>query len=471
MSSHKIGIFLNLSLALVLTSLGGCSLAPKYQQPKLPIDSHYATSHWQQNKKLPTATMDWNNYFQDPQLRQLITMALSHNRDLKIALLNLEQARAVHNIQFAELFPRANLSAGNGRINSGTAIENNYQVGVSLLSWELDFWGRIKNLKEAALENYLASAAASRAMQLSIIAQVANNYIALRESEATLALAKKNIVNRRKHLDILTKQFQAGTISKITLANSQQSLADASIDLTNVEEQLAKHRHALTLLVGAALPPLATNATFGKENIILHDLWAGLPSDLLTKRPDIIASEHQLKAAGANIGVARVAFLPKISLTSMWGSTSKELDQLLDGDKIQWLFSPQVSLPIFNAGHSYNSLKVAKIKQKIAIANYEKTIQKAFREVSDALANHRNARESLGLQKQKLKTIREQEKLTALRYHAGSISQLELLAAKKDTIAAEQQLVTAHGKLLASRVHLYAALGGGEQNIIIHGNR
>ncbi len=448
---------------LVIT---GCSMAPKYKRPMLPISDKYSGDHVACVQTV-LSEVDWNEYFADPYLQQLIATALENNRDLRISLLHVEEAQAAYGIRRSNQFPNIDVAAGGSRMHSSEGLfQNNYYVGLDSLSWEIDFWGKIKNLKNVALENFFATEAANRAIKLSIITNVADNYILMRELEARLILANKNVANYKEHLNIYTKRFKVGEVSQIELVPVKKLLADAEMLVVKLEERRAMYAHALSLLIGTplpVLPPIEFN-----ENIILHKLRAGLPSELLIKRPDIIASEHKLKATGANIGAARAAFFPSITLTGLFGSVSSEFGQLFSTGQAAWLFAPRISMPIFDAGRTYTSLKLAKIRNNIAVANYEKTIQTAFREVSDALTMNFSALRSVQLQEQKLAADKKQEGIAITRYHNGSISYLDLLEVKKISIQSEQQLIEARSRLLSSRIHLYTALGGGRQTVVVN---
>lgn len=455
-------------------ALAGCSLAPHYQAPPLPVATTYPTD----TRMQPNATADgrtaaetaWRDYFVDPHLQALIAQALENSRDLKIVALRVAEARAAYGIQRADQFPSIAAGIDGGRARTpadlsptGRAqIGSQYQVGVGLAAWELDFWGRVRNLKDAALETYLATDEARRAITVSLIAGVADGYLALRELDERIALARQTIASREESFRIFTRRFEVGAIARMDLVQVETLLHQAQTLGAQLQQTRAAQAHALALLVGAPLPPLPENAHFD-DRAVLHDLRVGLPSDLLLQRPDIIAAEHQLRAAHANIGAARAAFFPRITLTGFFGTASAELDGLFDPGSRAWNFLPSLSLPIFDAGRNRAVLDLAEVRRDLAVANYEKIIQTAFREVSDALSARNWLDEQLRISQATLGAQAERARLARLRYDHGSAPYFEVLDAERDLLAAEQQLVQTRRALLSSRVSLYAALGGGSQ--------
>ena len=341
-----------------------------------------------------------------------------------------------------------------------SAVGAEYRAEVGLSSWELDLWGRVRNLKQSALEQWLATEAGYLSAELALVAQVADGYIGLRELDERLARARRSVETRQESQRIFTRRYQVGAVSKLELAQVQALLAAAQSLQLQLEQQRATQLHALGLLVGAHPGPLPAQTPF-EQAAILAGIAPGLPSQVLLGRPDVIAAEHQLRAANADIGAARAAFLPKISLTGSFGSASAQLDGLFDSGSRAWTFAPVLSLPIFSGGRLRANLDLSQVRRDIAVAEYEKTLQTAFREVADALAGQHWLSERLVVQQAALQAQTERARLAELRYANGSTTYLEVLDAQRDLLDAEQQVVQVQRALLSSQVALYAALGGG----------
>lgn len=470
---HLRGVVSLCALAGAL-ALDGCSLAPRYKAPSLPV----ATAYPADTRMQPNATTEgriaaetaWRDYFVDPHLRALIARALDNSRDLKIAVLRVAEARAAFGIQRADQLPTIAATANGSRarvpgdlnMSGQSIVGSQYQVGAGLATWELDFWGRVRNLKDAALENYLATDEARRAVTLSLIAQVADSYLALRELDERIALARQTIASREESLRIFKRRFEVGAIAKMDLVQVEVLLQQAQTLAAQLEQGRAVLAHALTLLVGSPLPPLPENTGLS-DDVVARELRVGLPSDLLLQRPDIVAAEHQLRAAHANIGAARAAFFPRITLTGSAGTASAGLDGLFDSGSRAWSFMPSLSLPIFDAGRNRANLDLAEVRRDLAVTNYEKTVQAAFRDVSDALSARHWLTEQVRIAQATLAAQTERARLSQLRYDNGSAPYFEVLDAQRELLTAEQQLVQTHRALLSSRVSLYAALGGGSQ--------
>ena len=470
--------------ALTLLMAAGCtSLAPEYQRPALPVPQAYP-----RDSQPPAGTPDaalpaaapasiaapaaariaWQSYFPDPALQGLIATALENSRDLRAALLRVEEARALYGIQRSDQFPTVGVQAQGSRarvpgdlnVTGQPQVSSQYQVGLGMATWELDFWGRVRSLSDAALENYLSTQAAAQAATLSLIAQVADGYLRLRELDERLELTRETIDSRAESLRIFRRRFEEGAISKLDLTQVETLWQQAKALGTELERSRAAQAHTLELLVGAPLDLPAGPARLNDE-AVMRDLPAGLPSDLLTDRPDILAAEHRLKAANANIGAARAAFLPSITLTGAFGTASAELDGLFAGGSRAWNFAPSINLPIFDAGRRQSTLDLTEARRDLAVASYEQTIQSAFRDVSDALASRRWLAEQVDVLRATVAAQAERTRLAQLRYDHGASPYLEVLDAKRDLLAAQQQLVETRRALLSSRIGLYAALGGG----------
>ena len=459
------------SLAIGVLLSGCASMAPPYVTPSLPVASTYATDSSRDGAS--AASIAWRDYFTDPQLQTLIELALANNRDLRTAVLRVDEARAAYGIQRAERFPTIgaqaskdrSLTPGDLNMTGKPLIASQYQVGLGLSGWEIDFWGRVRSLQDAALESYLATDSACRAATVALVAQVANSYFALREFDERIVLAQQTIASRTESLRIFTRRVEVGSTSRLNLTQVQTLLTQAQALGIQLEQERAAQTHALTLLLGAPADlPLGQGPM--DEQQALRELRPGLPSDLLTQRPDIVAAEHQLKAANANIGAARAAFFPRIALTSSLGTASAELDGLFAAGSLAWIFSPSISLPIFDGGRRHNNLSLAETRRDLAVANYEKTVQVAFRDVSDALSARHWLSQQVAIARSALATQSERARLSQLRYDSGAAPYLDVLDAQRDLLAAEQQLVQTRRALLSSRVSLYAALGGGAMDFV-----
>lgn len=459
-----------LAIATLAAVLAGCvSMAPRHETPPLPVSNAWpADAAPTGDAGAHAAALHWTGYFADPELQRLIDAALVNNRDLRITLLRVEEARAAFRIQRADQFPDIAVGAqgtrgrlpGDLNASGQSAIGSEYQAYVGLTSWELDLWGRVRSLEDAALQNWLATDAAQRGVQIAVVAQVADGYLTLRELDERVALARQTVATREESFRIFSRRQQVGAISRLELTQVGILLTQAQTLLAQLQQARALQSHALAQLVGTPLELAPDPARFDDE-AIFAELRIGLPSELLANRPDIVAAEHRLRAANASIGAARAAFFPRIALTGNWGSASAELDNLFHSGSETWSFVPSLSLPIFDGGRRRASLDVSAVRRDIAVADYEKTIQAAFREVADALATRHWLTEQVRLQQATLAAQTERARLATLRYDNGSAAYLEVLDAQRDLLSAQQQVVQARRALLSSRIALYAALGGG----------
>lgn len=459
----------------ILLMLSGCSFAPKYQRPPLPTSETYPREEYATNG-INIRQLGWQEFFTDPVLLQLIATALENNRDLRIALARIGEARAVYGLSWADLFPTLNASSPNLRSRvpgdilselapqsptpSPSIIFSAYLATVCAISWELDFWGRLRNLKDAALENYLATQEAQFATYISLIGQVANTYLIERELNELVSIAVKTIKTRQEAYRIIKRRYEEGSSSKLDAVQADTILQQAKVDLAILQRKRELNWNAMTLLVGAPVNPddiLLSQI----ENCFTTEISEGLPSALLCNRPDILAAEHLLKAANANIGAARAAFFPTISLTGSYGSASSELNNLFHAGSKFWAYIPTISMPIFDWGRNASGVAFAEAQKKLAISAYEKAIQVAFREVADSLTERTWYAEQIDLQKKALAAQEERTRLTWIRYEHGSSPYLEVLDAERDRFSAEQSLVQTRRSFLSSNVNLYIALGGG----------
>lgn len=446
--------------SLVLTGCG--TLAPETVRPALPVPTSYPAAGTEASV-LPA----WHDYFADPELRQLIQQALANNRDLRIAIDRVEQTRAAYGIQRAAQLPQIGAQVSEARsltppdlnLTRRPLIASQYQVGLGMPSWELDFWGRIHNLKTAALETYLASDDQRRAATVLLSTEVANTYLQLLELDERIMLARQTVASRNETLRIFTLREAVGATAKLAVTQVETLLTQAQSLLVQLQQEREIQWQALCLLVGDT-PKIATSRRL--DDLARHaELAPGIPAQLLLSRPDILAAEHQLRAANANIGAARAAFFPQITLTAAAGSASAELMGLFDSGSKAWQFSPSLSLPLFDAGLRRQNLSLAEARRDEAVANYERTVQQAFRDVADALAARSGLTEQLAIAEHAYSAQTERSRLAQLRYDNGAAPYLEVLDAQRDLLTAEQQRVQIRRALLSSHAALYAALGGG----------
>jgi multidrug efflux system outer membrane protein len=413
--------------------------------------------------------LGWREFFTDAGLRELIAQAFENNRDLRIAMQRVEEARGLYGIQRADRLPGINGGATATRLGipgdlspTGKAMtENLYDATLYVSMWELDFWGRVRSLTAAARESYLATEEARRAVGISLVAQIATTYLLERELDERIAIARQTVTSREDSSRIARRRYEVGYASKLDATQAEALLNQARSDRTALLRQRDENRNALTLLVGVPLTTFEAVPLFRIEPGFVREISAGLPSDLLINRPDVLAAEHRLKAANANIGAARAAFLPRIALTGSLGTASTDLSNLFGAGSRVWSFSPTLTLPIFEGGRNRANLDVSKARRNLAVADYERTIQGAFREVADALAERRWLGEQVVAQQATLAAETERARLAALRYRNGAAPYLEVLDAERDRFTAEQALVQVRRALLSSSVSLYAALGGG----------
>jgi len=464
--------------------LAACSMAPTYERPAAPVADAYAFNPSGTAAKTGFATIlpgpgqkfaidtGWREYFTDPRLQQLIAAALENNRDLRTAVLRIEEARAQYNIQSADRLPNLNASVADTRAktpaflsSSGkSTIGERYDVGVSVSAFELDFFGRVKSLNDAALASYLATEEARSAAQIALVSQVAQAYYTERAYAEQHALAVQTYEARARTYKLTQQRAEVGASSRLDLRSNETLMETARASALALARQRAQAENALTLLVGQAPATAASGAMPSDQQIdALSAIPAGLPSDLLTRRPDIRAAEQRLQAANADIGAARAAFFPRISLTAAIGSSSPSLHGLFDSGSGSWSFAPQLTLPIFDAGRNRANLTLTEVRKNLAVADYEKTIQTAFREVADALA----ARDYLGDQVSAQRAVQDAQadrlKLLQLRFDNGVASSLDVLDAQRELFSAQQSLVQARLLRTTTAIDLYRALGGGLQ--------
>lgn len=448
-------------LALALALSGCISLAPKYERPAAPVAASFPDVPASPATSEAAARIEWQRFFADARLKQLIDLALANNRDLRVAILNIEQARAQYQIRRADTLPSVSAAVAGNRMPGGNdSIASTYTAGLAVSAFELDLFGRVRNLSEVALAQFLATEEARKSAHISLIASVANTYLSVLADDELLALTRQTLAAREESLKLIQLKYDNGAVSKLDLSQALSLVDTARVVQQQLLRQRAQDVNLLVLLVGQPLPDnLAPAATLAQTQ--LSELPAGLPSDLLAVRPDIRAAEQQLIGANANIGAACANFFPRISLTGSAGSASTELSGLFKSGSFGWTFAPSAVLPIFDYGRNSANLGSAKAGRDIAVASYERSIQIAFREVSDALAGQATFTEQLRAQRAVAEAEAERFNLSDLRYRSGATSYLDLLDAQRSLFAAQQAAVQANLQRLQNQVTLYRVLGGG----------
>lgn len=449
----------------VLLVAGCASLAPERQRPVMPVPDV-----WPDATTAGTSgnALGWREVFPDAALQNLIAMALNENRSLRQVVLAMDKARAQAGIARADRFPNVDTSGQSttqrlpGDLNGGDpGIGRKWNVGLGVTSFELDFFGRVKSLEEAALEQYLATEEARRAAQISLVSQVAQGYLTLAGDREALALAQDTLKSREATLILTKAQVTSGVATELERHQAEESVAVAQSEVARLTATVAVDKNALAVLVGVPTANLDLPAQVIDDVVVNESVAPGLPSDLLVRRPDILEAEHRLWAAGAQIGAARAAFFPRISLTSTAGLASLELTDLFDATQRTWAFVPSITLPIFDAGRNKANLEVAEAEQKIRVAAYEETIQTAFREVSDALAKTEGHAGQVQAQTRRVDSAGQSRLLVDQRYEAGLESAFAVHDAERTLFSARQDLLAARLAQKLNVVELFAALGGG----------
>lgn len=461
---NRYSSLLRLATVAAAAVLAGCSLIPEQPQPQAGVPSAYPMAGAAPVSTPPAADLAWSGFVTDARLRDVVQRALTNNRDLRVATLNIEQVRAQYQIQRSNQFPTINLAAtGNRQPNANGGITDLYSVGLATSAWEIDFFGRLASLKEAALAQFLASEEARRAAQTSLVATVSSTWLSLQANESLLALTRQTLKTREDSLRLTKLRFDNGAASALDLRQAESLLAAAQVALAQAERARLLDVNALNLLAGEPLPAslLAAAPDAAVPVAVLADVPAGLPSDLLTRRADVRQAEQLLVAANANIGAARAAFFPRISLTASVGTASSDLSGLFKDGSWGFTLAPQALLPIFDAGRNQAGLESARAGRDIALAQYEKAIQTAFREVADALAGQATLGEQLRAQEVQATAEADRFRLAELRYRNGVASFLDVLDAQRSLFATQQALVQTRLAQQQNRVALYRALGGG----------
>ena len=449
----------------------GCSMIPDFQRPAAPVPSA-----WPLEARVPLGTQsvgagdtakmaaDWRTLFPDPRLQGLIAAALEHNRDLRIALARVDEARAQAGIARADRLPQLDAVAQRAASLtpadlSGTSRQLNvqrYDANLAVSAFELDFWGRVKSLDAAAQASYLASEQAQKSFRLGLVAEVASAYFSQIELQERVALTAATLASRGESRRLVAARRDVGLAGDLDVLAADSAMQATRGELANLTRQLAAAENALRLLVGAA-PELPAGRRLGEQDLVA-EVPVGLPSDVVLKRPDVMAAEQRLIAANANIGAARAAFLPRILLTASLGTASRALAGLFDAGSGAWSFNPVLRLPLFDAGRSQGNVDLAEARRNVAVAEYERVLQQAFRETADLLAAREQYAEQLAAQEAAAKAQADRQRMVEARHNAGLSSYLEVLDAQRESFAAQQSALAIRRLQLANTASLYKAL-------------
>ena len=446
--------------------LAGCSFIPTFSRPAAPVAESFPTAAAKASAAdaaaRTAADIEWQTFFKDARLKRLIELALQNNRDLRVAVLNIEQTRAKLQVARADQLPTVNagINGSRGPAANG-AVTSSYTAGLSVTAYELDFFGRVRALSQAAQAQLLGTEEARKTVQISLIASVANTYLNLLADDELLRATRETLKTRQESLRLMQLKFDNEAASKLDLSSAQSLLEAAKVSLAQLTRQRAQDENALVLLVGQPLPAdLPAGLTMAEQGL-LADLPAGVPSELLVRRPDVRQAEQNLLALNANIGAARAAFFPRITLTASAGVASNDLDTLFNNGTSAWSFVPQLLMPLFDAGRNQANLEAAKVNKEIAVAQYEKAIQTGFREVADALAGRATLGDQLQAQTAQLEAEKTRMGLTDLRFQNGVASSFDVLDAQRSLFTAQQAVVQVQALQLQNLVTLYKVLGGG----------
>lgn len=448
-------------LLMVATAITACSLNPEYARPSAPTPENFSVAREFEITKAPNS---WQQYFTEPELQRFIEVALTNNRDYRITALRIEEARARYGIQRADQQPTLSGTASYERSRNVFAQGQRsdvdiYRVGLGISDFELDFFGRIKSLSTAALEEYLATEEAKQTARTSLISEVAVSYLNVRSLTERQVIAQETMISREVGLARIKRRFDAGIDTAIDLKTAELQLEAAHASLVALRREKLQTINALSLLIGDQNIKIATAESL--DTLKFAALPVGLPSELIERRPDIRAAEHRLKAANANVGAARAAFFPRVQLTTNIGMVNESFSKLFSGNSDgAWTFTPQLILPIFNHGRNKANLDLASVRKNITVAEYEKTIQTAFSEVSDVLISRDQLAEQIVAQRKVTEGERERLRLATRRYDMGVSSYLELLDAQRSLFDSEQALVQLKQLLLSNSINLFKVLGG-----------
>lgn len=467
-------LYLSLLCALSLSACQTVFVDTPETQAIVPLEWPQELSYQSSGGTAPHQ-LAWWDFFNDPVLNKVIHESLVYNRDLQMAVLRVAEAEAILQLRRSDLWPtvgvdgqatRARMSGDlSPTFNSQTSGEYDLMVGVN--SWELDLWGRIRHLKDAALEEFLAGSYARHAVQAALVADVARMYLSLQTIDDRIDIAQKSIVSRQESYRIFKRRYEVGASSLLDLTQVETLLMQAQVLESQLQQERTDIAHALAILVGKPVSIYTSEqislASQYRADTAFEPIAVGLPSEVLLQRPDIVEAEHRIKASESNINAARAAYFPRIALTAGGGTASAQLDGLFDGGSGAWVFSPTVALPIFDGGARAANVRAAEVRAQMAIVDYEKVIQQAFREVSDALSHRKHLREQVSLGQRVVQIQQQRAYLAQLRYDSGAVSYLDVLDAQRELLTAQQQLAQDQGSLSVSYVDLYNALGGGTQ--------
>ncbi len=458
----------------VLLCLGGCTMAPRYARPEPPVPAAWPGGQPDQGPNggqsgKEAAGLAWQEFFVDEHLQKLIALALANNRDLRIAALNIERSRAQYRIQRAELLPQIDAIGAGGKQRIAKTLSSTgqaetvgqYSAGLGVSAYELDLFGRVQSLKDQALEQHLATEQARRTVQISLVAEVAANYLNLAADRERLQLARDTLTAQQATHQLIQRRFEVGAASELDLRQAQTRLDAARADVARYTTLVAQDENGLNLVVGAPVPAELLPKALSENLTAVQDIAPGLPSEVLLRRPDVLAAENLLKGFNANIGAARAAFFPRITLTGTVGVGSDELSTLFASGSGAWAFASNIVVPIFDSGSRWASLKVAEVDRDIALARYEKAIQTAFREVADALARRGTIDEQLTAQQSLTDATAMSHRLSQARYEKGVDSYLAVLDSQRSLYGAQQELIATRLTRLLNMVTLYKVLGGG----------
>ncbi|MEQ6329033.1 efflux transporter outer membrane subunit [Pseudomonas chengduensis] len=465
MTSH---LMLRPALLTLAITLGGCSLAPHYERPEAPVAADWQVADANGTR---AQALDWQTFIVDADLRRAVDTALNNNRSLRQALLDIEAARAQYRIQRADRLPSINANASDNRQRlpadqsqtGRSEVTSVYQVGLGLAEYEVDLFGRVRNLSESALETYLATEEATRATQISLIAEVTQAYLTRDGALRRKALVEQTLDSRLASLELVSRRREVGAATALDYQEAVGLAEQAKAERESTERQLRQADNALALLLGTPDAGQFLPSTPRDERMVLQDIAPGTSSELIERRPDILASEHRLKARNADIGAARAAFFPRITLTGSVGSSSTELSGLFEGGSRAWSFAPTLSLPIFAGGRNRANLDLAEVRQDAAVADYEDTIQTAFREVADALAATDTLRREETARRALAESSRAAEALAEARYRGGVDDHLRYLDAQRSSFNDQTTLIQISTDRQLALADLFRALGGGWQ--------
>ncbi|MFT3666892.1 efflux transporter outer membrane subunit [Piscinibacter sp.] len=451
-----------IAIAAAAALLAGCmNLAPRYERPAAPVAERFPLAPEGAASAPAAAELDWQAFFGDERLKRLIALALANNRDLRIAALNIEATRAQAAVRDADRWPTLNAGLTGSRTSLPGGINSTYTAGLQVTAYELDLFGRLRNLSDAAAAQVLASEEARKAVQISLVAAVANAHVALAADDALLALTRQTLATREESLRLVKLRFDNGASSELDWRQAESLLEAARAGLAMATRQRALDENALTLLLGQPLPADLPPALPVEASAGLAELPVGLASEVLLRRPDVRQAEQQLIAANANIGAARAAFFPRITLTGSAGLASGHLSDLFKSGHSAWSFAPALIQPLFDAGRNQGNLELAKANRDIAVAQYERAIQSSFREVADALAGRATLGEQLAAQRRQMEAEQARSRLVELRWRNGAASSLELLDAQRSLFSAQQALLQLQAQQTQNLATLYKVLGGG----------